>query len=63
AKPASRHLIGLNISLSSSGSLFIGASCYYGETLTIYPYITDEITVGGEFFPASAIHLIDSLNV
>ncbi|EKN5995886.1 phage tail protein I [Yersinia enterocolitica] len=63
AKPASRHLIGLNISLSSSGSLFISASCYYGETLTIYPYIADEITIGGEFFPASAIHLIDSLNV
>ncbi|OVZ89870.1 phage tail protein I [Yersinia frederiksenii] len=63
AKPASRHLIGLNISLSSTGNLFVGAVCYHGETLTIYPYIADEITVGGEFFPASAIHLIDSLNV
>ncbi|WP_181952362.1 phage tail protein I [Yersinia canariae] len=63
AKPASRHLIGLNISLSSSGSLFVGAACYHGETLTIYPYIADEITVGGEFFPTSTIHLIDSLNV
>ncbi|MGT3206411.1 phage tail protein I [Yersinia enterocolitica] len=63
AKPASRHLIGLNISLSSTGSLFVGAACYHGETLTISPYIADEITVGGEFFPASTIHLIDLLNV
>jgi len=63
AKPASRHLIGLAISLSSVGSAYIGASCYDGDLLTVYPFTTEEIVVGGEFYPASAIHLIDNLRV
>ena len=63
AKPASRHLTGLAISLSTSGPAWIGASCYDGDLLTVYPFTTEEITVGGEYYPASAIHLIDNLRV
>ncbi|WP_318368563.1 phage tail protein I [Enterobacter sp.] len=63
AKPASRHLIGLAISLSTTGNAFVGAGCYLGDALTVYPYIPETITVGGEYYPASAIHLIDNLRV
>ncbi|WP_336996549.1 phage tail protein I [Leclercia sp. UBA7405] len=63
AKPASRHLTGLAISLSTSGEMYFGAGCYLGETLTVYPYTPEEIVVGGDYFPASAIHLIDNLRV
>ncbi|MEO3990248.1 phage tail protein I [Pseudocitrobacter cyperus] len=63
AKPASRHLTGLAISLSTSGDAFVGACCYDGDLLTIYPFTTDEIVVGGDIYPASAIHLIDNLRV
>lgn len=63
AKPASRHLTGLAISLSVSGEFYIGAGCYCGDTLAVYPYTPEEIVVGGEYFPASAIHLIDNLRV
>ncbi|MNE37996.1 Phage tail protein [compost metagenome] len=63
AKPASRHLTGLAISLSTAGELYIGAGCYHGDALTVYPYTPEEIVVGGEYFPASAIHLIDNLRV
>ncbi|PSN08525.1 phage tail protein I [Siccibacter turicensis] len=63
AKPASRHLTGLAISLSVSGELYVGANSYSGDTLTVYPYLPEEITVGGEYYPASAIHLIDNLRV
>lgn len=38
AKPASRHLTGLAISLSSTGELYVGAGCYHGDALTVYPY-------------------------
>ncbi|MBE4630044.1 phage tail protein I, partial [Escherichia coli] len=31
--------------------------------LTVYPYTPEEIVVGGEYYPASAIHLIDNLRV
>ena len=63
AKPASRHLTGLAISLSTTGRAYVGASCYDGDLLTVYPYAAGEIVVGGEFYPASAIHLIDNLRV
>lgn len=63
AKPASRHLTGLAISLSATGNAFVGAGCYLGDALTVYPYTPEAITVGGEYYPASAIHLIDNLRV
>ncbi len=63
AKPASRHLSELNISLSTSGEFYVGVGCYLGEELTIYPYTPEEIVVGGEYYPASAIHLIDDVYI
>jgi len=63
AKPASRHLTELNISLSSQGECYVGVACYLGEELTVYPYSPEEIVVGGESYAASAIHLIDSLTI
>lgn len=63
AKPASRHLTGLAISLSSTGELYVGTACYHGDALTVYPYMPEEIIVGGGIYPASAIHLIDNLRV
>ncbi|NDJ58057.1 phage tail protein I [Enterobacteriaceae bacterium 4M9] len=63
AKPASRHLTGLVISLSTSGELYVGAGCYDGDALTIYPYTPDELVVGGEYYPACAVHVIDDLKV
>lgn len=63
AKPASRHLTGLAISLSTTGNIFAGAGCYHGDALTVYPYTPEAIIVGGDYFPASAIHLIDNLRV
>lgn len=63
AKPASRHLTGLAISLSTTGNIFAGAGCYHGDAMTVYPYTPEAIIVGGDYFPASAIHLIDNLRV
>ncbi|MCS7428949.1 phage tail protein I, partial [Escherichia coli] len=54
AKPASRHLTGLAISLSTTGNIFAGAGCYHGDALTVYPYTPEAIIVGGDYFPASA---------
>lgn len=63
AKPCSRHLIGMSISLQTSGQATLGAASYQGEELTIYPYISDEITVGGASGYAAALHIIDSLRI
>ncbi len=50
AKPASRHLTGLAISLSTTGNIFAGAGCYHGDALTVYPYTPEAIIVGGDYF-------------
>ncbi|XWJ90617.1 phage tail protein I [Phytobacter ursingii] len=63
AKPASRHLTGLAISLSTTGNLFAGVGCFDGDALTVYPYTPEEIRVGGEYYTAPVIHLIDNLRV
>ncbi|UYU32459.1 phage tail protein I [Siccibacter colletis] len=63
AKPASRHLTGLSISLSTDGAFFVGANSYGGDELTIYPYVPESITVSGGFYPAQAIHLVDNMRV
>jgi phage tail P2-like protein len=63
AKPASRHLTGLAISLSTSGNFHVEAGSYDGNSLTVYPYMPEQIAVGGDYFPASAILFIDNLRV
>ncbi|EAN2206196.1 phage tail protein I [Salmonella enterica] len=63
AKPVSRHLTGLAISLSVNGKIFVGTGCYHGDALTVYPYTPEYIIVEGDYFPAPAIHLIDNLRV
>ncbi|MEN4874582.1 phage tail protein I, partial [Kosakonia cowanii] len=37
AKPASRHLIGLNIIQDVAGYLFAGGAGYDGDIITVYP--------------------------
>lgn len=63
AKPCSRHLIGLSINLDVSGALPVGAACYSGDELTVYPYTPEVITVSGPGYSGAAIHIIDRMDV
>ena len=63
AKPCSRHMLGMSIQLQVQGTATVGAACYVGDTLTIYPYLPESISVGGDVFTASAVHLIDTLEI
>lgn len=63
AKPVSRHLTGLVVSLTTQGNCNVSAGCYSGDTLTVYAYTPETITVGGTGHPALAVHLIDDLRV
>ncbi|HHV7358429.1 TPA: phage tail protein I [Morganella morganii] len=63
ARPLSRHLLGLAISLDTCGDIHIAAGEFSGEEITIYPYQPDAIeTTGGEY-TAGAIHIIDTVRV
>ncbi|MBN3207539.1 phage tail protein I [Pectobacterium brasiliense] len=63
AKPASRHLMGLNINLDTQGAAYVAALSYVGDELTVYPYFPETITVSGLDVTGAAIHLIDNVSV
>lgn len=63
AKPLSRHLIGLAISLESRGSVFVGAASFQGDVMTVYPYTASELLVTGFIGAIGATHTIDTLTI
>lgn len=63
AKPLTRHLIGLAISLDISGSEHIGAVLTTGDELDIYPPATRDIEVGGTLAWGAREHVIDSMDI
>ncbi|MDN4572679.1 phage tail protein I [Pandoraea cepalis] len=62
AKPASRHLLGLDISLESQGSARVGVTAYDGDTLNVYPYFPEDISVVGQIPVGGASHIIDIMS-
>jgi len=63
AKPSSRHLIGLSITLDANGTVPVAVASYSGDELTVYPYTPELISVGGPVYSGSAVHLIDLTEV
>ncbi|OSM94642.1 phage tail protein I [Lonsdalea populi] len=63
ARPCSRHLTGLSITLDAYGALPVAAACYSGDELTVYPYTPETITVSGPGYTAAAVQLIDLMEV
>ncbi|MCA5919225.1 phage tail protein I [Pectobacterium brasiliense] len=63
AKPASRHLLGLNINLDTQGAAYVAALSYGGGELTVYPYFPETITVSGLNVTGATLHLIDNVSV
>jgi phage tail P2-like protein len=64
AKPVSRHLIGMAISLETRAALYFGATSTHGETVTVYPYAPGPIGVSSAaLLGAGGIHMIDTLSV
>ena len=59
AKPCSRHLIGLSITLDANGTVPVAVASYDGDELTVYPYTPELINVGGPVYSARRCHLID----
>ncbi|MEQ9878813.1 phage tail protein I [Pectobacterium aroidearum] len=63
AKPASRHLLGLNINLDTQGAAHVAALSYDGDELTVHPYFPEMITVSGLDVAGAALHLIDNVSI
>ncbi|MFP1730799.1 phage tail protein I [Lonsdalea quercina] len=63
ARPCSRHLTGLSITLDATGHLPVAAACYSGDALTVYPYTPEILTVSGPGYTGAAVHIIDLMDV
>ena len=63
AKPCSRHLTGLSITLDANGTVPVAVASYSGDELTVYPYTPELISVGGPVYSGAAVHLIDITEV
>jgi len=63
AKPVTRHLTGLAISLESNGHLDISVALYEGDEIDVYPPLMRDIEVAGTFGVVGREHSIDTLDV
>ena len=63
AKPVSRHLTGLAISLESTGQINVFSALYESEEIDVYPPAPRDIEVTGHFGPAGREHQIETLDV
>ncbi|WP_367256225.1 phage tail protein I [Pseudomonas sp. stari2] len=63
AKPVSRQLTGLAISLETRGDLNIAVSLYDGDEIDVYPPVMRDIEVTGSFGVVGREHTIDTLDV
>lgn len=63
AKPVSRHLTGLAISMEVRGSVYQPAVALLGDELTVYPYTPEDIVVSGALASRGAAHIVDTLTV
>ena len=63
AKPRSRHLTGLAISLESTGNFPLFASVTDGDEIDVYPPVLLDIQVSGRFGAVGREHTIDTLDI
>lgn len=63
AKPVSRHMTGLAISLETTGYIGIGAFVSEGEVIDVYPPTPRDIEVTGSYGLVMCIDEIDTLDV
>ncbi|TNL01101.1 phage tail protein I [Kosakonia cowanii] len=59
ARPVSRHLTEISLSLQSQGYIEAGAGCYTGDILTVYPWSPETLSAGGGDYTGAAVHLTD----
>ena len=63
AKPVSRHMTGLAISLETTGHLSLYASLSEGDELDVYPPVLLDIEVSGRMGAVGREHSIDTLQI
>lgn len=63
ARPLTRHLTGLAITLATSGYMRLAVGLYEGDEIDVYPPLLRDIEVTGTFGPVGREHSIETLDV
>ncbi|MDH1629290.1 phage tail protein I [Pseudomonas mosselii] len=63
AKPLTRHLTGLAISLETAGSICFAGALYDGDELDVYPPAPRDIDVSGSIGRGGRDHTIDTMEI
>lgn len=63
AKPVSRHMLELAISLETTGRFYIGVSVFEGDEIDVYPPVPRDIEVSGHMGLGGRETTIDTLDV
>ena len=63
ARPVTRHLTGLAISLETTGGINIFASTYDGDEIDVYPPVLRDIVTTGVICAPGREHTIDTLDI
>jgi len=63
ARPVSRHMTGLAISLEARGRVYVGCSLSDGDVLEVYPPMQRDIEVIGTIGRGGREHTIDTLDI
>lgn len=63
AKPVTRHMTGLAISLETQGNLNVGVTLYEGDELDIFPPEMQDIEITGSFGVVGREHSIDIMDI
>lgn len=63
AKPVTRHMTGLAISLETQGNLNVGVMLYDGDELDIFPPEMQDIEITGSFGVVGREHSIDIMDI
>lgn len=63
AKPLTRHLTGLAITLATNGYIHLAAALTDGEVIDVYPPLARDIVITGTFGHAGRAHIIETLDV
>ncbi|MBA1187964.1 phage tail protein I [Pseudomonas entomophila] len=63
ARPVSRHMTALAISLETTGHLYVGGAIFDGDELDVYPPAIRDIEVTGSIGRGGREHTIDTLDI
>jgi phage tail P2-like protein len=63
AKPLTRQLLGLAISMEVRGTEYLGVGAYLGDELTVYPYTPTLIVSIASWATSGSTHTIDTVTV